>query len=167
MYWLGSDHDTARSPTPERERCRSSAATLSSRAGGVLYLDSSALVKLAVREPETAALEAELTRWPLSATSSITSIEVGRATARARAQRRCVVAAGEVDDLLSTSVEMVLTDRVRQTASQLAPPALRTLDAIHIASALVLGTDLAAVVTYDVRMQQAAERCRLRVLAPA
>jgi hypothetical protein len=45
-------------------------------------------VKLAVREPETAALEAELSRWPLCATSSITAIEVSRATARAREQQR-------------------------------------------------------------------------------
>ena len=43
--------------------------TVSSRTGRVLYLDSSALVKLAVREAETAALEAELVRWPLCATS--------------------------------------------------------------------------------------------------
>lgn len=140
---------------------------MSSRTGGVLYLDSSALVKLAVREPETAALESELMRWPLCATSSITAIEVGRATARARTQRRSVLAPRDVATLLSATVEMVITDRVRQTASTLAPPELRTLDAIHVASALALGPDLAAVVTYDVRMQQAAEGCRLRVLAPA
>jgi uncharacterized protein len=141
--------------------------TLSSRAGGVLYLDSSALVKLTVREPETAALEAELMRWSLCATSSITAIEVSRATARARLQRRAVLAPRDVEDLVSTTVEMVLTDRVRHAASTLAPAQLRTLDAIHVASALALGTDLAAVVTYDVRMQQAAERCRLRVRAPS
>jgi predicted nucleic acid-binding protein len=139
---------------------------LSSRAGGVLYLDSSALVKLAVREPETAALGVELTRWPLCATSSITAVEVGRATARAREQQRDVLPPRDVAALLSTTVEMVLTDRVRQAASTLAPPELRTLDAIHMASAIALGTDLAAVVTYDVRMQCAAARYRLRVLAP-
>jgi predicted nucleic acid-binding protein len=139
---------------------------LSSRAGGVLYLDSSAIVKLAVREPETAALEVELSRWSLRATSSITTIEVSRATARAREQQRSVLPPRDVAALLSTTVEMVLTDRVRQTASMLAPPGLRTLDAIHVASALALGTDLAAVVTYDVRMQRAAARYRLRVLAP-
>jgi predicted nucleic acid-binding protein len=139
---------------------------LSRRAGGVLYLDSSALVKLAVREPETAALEAELSRWPLCATSSITAIEVSRATARAREQQRGVLSPRDVAALLSTTVEMVLTDRVRQTASKLGPPALRTLDAIHVASALALGTDLAVVVTYDLRMQQAVQRYRLRVLSP-
>jgi uncharacterized protein len=140
---------------------------LSSRVGGVLYLDSSALVKLAVREPETAALEAELMRWPLCATSSITTIEVSRATARAREQRRGVLPPRDVAALLSTAVEMVLTDRVRRTASTLAPAALRTLDAIHLASAIALGRDLAAVVTYDVRMQQAAETYELRVLVPS
>jgi len=106
-------------------------------------------------------------RWPLCATSSITAIEVGRATARARAQRRAALAPRDVAALLSATVEMVLTDRVRRTASTLAPPELRTLDAIHVASALALGSDLAAVVTYDVRMKQAAEGYRLRVLAPA
>ena len=102
---------------------------MSSRAGGVLYLDSSAIVKLAVREPETAALEAELVRWPLCATSSITAIEVGRAAARARQQQRDVLPPRDVTSLLSTTVEMVLTDRVRQRASTLAPPELRALDA--------------------------------------
>jgi predicted nucleic acid-binding protein len=147
-------------------RCRSSAATLSSRAGGVLYLDSSALVKLAVREPETAALEAELIRWPLCATSTISSIEVSRATARARERERGVLPPRDVVALLSATVEMVLTEQVRRTASTLAPSELRTLDAIHVASALALGTDLSVVVTYDLRMRRAAESCRLRVLAP-
>lgn len=144
----------------------SSAATLSRGVGGVLYLDSSAIVKLAVREPETAALEEELMRWPLCATSSISAIEVSRATARARYAQRGVLPPRDVAALLSTTVEMVLTEEVRRTASTLAPPELRTLDAIHVASALILGDDLAGVVTYDVRMRRAAERYTLRVLAP-
>lgn len=139
---------------------------LSSRAGGVLYLDSSAIVKLAVREPETAALEAELSQWQLCATSSITAIEVRRATARARKQQHGVLSPRDVSAVLSTTVEMVLTEHVHQTASTLAPPELRTLDAIHVASALALGDDLAGLVTYDVRMQRAAARYRLSVLAP-
>jgi len=72
-----------------------------------------------------------------------------------------------VEDVLDAAIEMVLTDRVRSIASTLAPPELRALDAIHLASALALGRDLAAVVTYDVRMQHAARRCQLRVMAPA
>ncbi|HMJ02524.1 MAG TPA: PIN domain-containing protein [Conexibacter sp.] len=137
-----------------------------SGAGGVLYLDSSAVVKLAVRETETAALAAELVRWPLCATSSITAVEVTRATARARQQQRGVLALRDVRGLLAKTVEVTLTDHVRRAACTLAPPELRALDAIHVATALALGADLAAVVTYDVRMQRAAESCRLRVLAP-
>ena len=139
---------------------------MSSRAGGVLYLDSSALVKLAVREPETTALE----RRAKASGALRNELDHGdrgeprdgtRTTAAARrapAARCC--------RSLSATVEMVLTDRVCRTASTLAPAQLRTLDAIHVASALALGADLAAVVTYDIRMQQAAEHCRLRVLAP-
>lgn len=123
MSWPRSDLARARSPTPARARCKSSALTLSSRAGGVL--------------------------------------------ARAREQQRWVLPPRDATSLLSATVEMVLTDRVRLAASTLAPPEMRTLDAIHVASALALGTDLAAVVTYDVRMQQAAAHCCLRVVAPA
>jgi uncharacterized protein len=141
---------------------------LSSGSGGALYLDSSALVKLAVREPETAALHGELHSWGLFATSSITSVEVTRAIARARSEcRAAVLPARGVQALLGAMVEMVLTDRVRRTASKLAPASLRTLDAIHLASALALGRDLAAIVTYDVRLRQAAERHDIAVLTPA
>jgi uncharacterized protein len=124
-------------------------------------------VTLAVREPEPAVLETELTRWPLCATSSITAIEVSRATARARTEQRAVLPAEDVEDLLGAAVEMVMTDRVRKTAATLGPPELRALDAIHVGSALALGGDLAAIVTYDVRMQQAAKRYSVVVLAPA
>jgi uncharacterized protein with PIN domain len=51
---------------------------------GVLYADTSALVKLAVEEPETRALRIELNRWDTVATSVITEIELARAVARAR-----------------------------------------------------------------------------------
>jgi predicted nucleic acid-binding protein len=108
-----------------------------------------------------------LTRRQLCVTSSTTAVEMTRAAARARARQHGVLGPHDVDDLLSTTVEMVLTDRVRWTAASLEPTALRTLDAIHVASALALGPDLAAVITYDIGMQQAAQRCRLRVLAPA
>jgi hypothetical protein len=46
------------------------------------------------------------------------------------------------------------------------PPALRTLDAIHLASALMLGTDCEGVITYDTRMQQAARDAGLSIVAP-
>ncbi len=51
---------------------------------GVLYADTSALVKLVVEEPETQALRIELNRWDTVATSVITEIELARAVARVR-----------------------------------------------------------------------------------
>jgi predicted nucleic acid-binding protein len=59
---------------------------------GVLYLDTSALVKLVVREAETDTLEEELGRWSDLATSVITSVELARAVARARTDSTAVVA---------------------------------------------------------------------------
>jgi predicted nucleic acid-binding protein len=64
--------------------------------GGVLYADTSALVKLVVREAESDAIEAEVYRWGLIATSDIAAIELPRATARARADGRAGVADSRV-----------------------------------------------------------------------
>lgn len=58
-----------------------------------------------------------------------------------------------------------LDDELLDTAADLGPP-LRSLDAIHLAAARTLGTDLAAVVTYDVRMTRAAWELGLEVVAP-
>jgi predicted nucleic acid-binding protein len=52
-------------------------------------------------------------------------------------------------------------------AAALDPPALRTLDAIHIATAMAVRSDLAGIVTYDLRLAAAAESAHLDVLAPA
>jgi predicted nucleic acid-binding protein len=141
---------------------------VSSPPRGTLYVDSSALVKLIVREDETDALQAELSPWPLLATSSIAVIEVRRAVRRAREDGRPdILPDAEIDALLDVPIEMVLTDQVRRAAAALDPDELRTLDAIHVASALALGDDLAALVTYDTRMQKAAESHRITILAPA
>jgi len=55
---------------------------------------------------------------------------------------------------------------VLETAATLEPPGLRTLDAIHLASALSLGTDLGAMVVYDERLATAAESNGVAVVAP-
>jgi predicted nucleic acid-binding protein len=58
-----------------------------------------------------------------------------------------------------------LDDELLDKAADLTPP-LRSLDAIHLAAARELGTDLAAVVTYDERMTRAARELGLEVVAP-
>jgi predicted nucleic acid-binding protein len=158
----------APSATPARARSRSSAATVAETRAGVLYADTSALVKLVVREAESDELESALGGKQEIATSLITTIELTRAVARARTDPGATVA----DDwavlaVLSATAEIPLTDEIRAGASTLAPVELRTLDAIHLASALTLGDDLAGLLTYDERLQRAGAMHELAVLAPA
>jgi predicted nucleic acid-binding protein len=135
---------------------------------GVLYADTSALVKLIVREAESDAIEGEVSRWDRIATSDIAAIELPRATARARADGRAGVADGRVVlELLAALSIVPMTDEVRALASTMEPVELRTLDAIHLACALSLDTDLAGVLTYDHRMADAAHSRGIAVIAPA
>jgi uncharacterized protein len=126
------------------------------------YLDSSAIVKLALREPESAALRRYLrNRRPL-VSSALARTEVARALlpAGADALARGRLALAPLD-LLRVS------DRVLTAAGILEPNDLRSLDAIHLATALQLGDDLGTLVTYDARMRGAARTIGLRVAAPA
>jgi predicted nucleic acid-binding protein len=70
-------------------------------------------------------------------------------------------------DLLDRFAQLDVDAGVLTAASKLEPAALRTLDAIHLASALTLGAELDAVVTYDARMIDAARAAGLRVESPA
>jgi uncharacterized protein len=146
MFLRSVGRCAVRSATRVRERCRSSAASVADVETGVLYLDTSALVKLVVREAETDALEEELARWSDLATSAITSVELSRAVARARTYSEAIVADEyAILGVLAAVAEIPLSDEVRATASGLVPVELRTLDAIHLASAMSLGGDLTAV----------------------
>lgn len=60
-----------------------------------------------------------------------------------------------------------INDRVLNTAETLLPAELRSLDAIHLATACLLGTDLAQLVTYDERMAAAARSMEWTVAAPS
>jgi len=129
----------------------------------LLYLDSSALVKLVVAEPETDALLAFLARWPDRVSSAIARAEVLRAVKRVRAtaavRRRAARVLARVALIRIDEPLLVAAVRVR-------PPELRTLDAIHLATAQSLD-DLGGVVTYDMRLARAAARVRLKVWSPA
>jgi uncharacterized protein len=129
-----------------------------------LYLDSSALVKLVVLEPESAALQVFLPRHPSRLSSALAEVEVPRALRRAGygapEQRR----AAEV----LTRVALIDVDRgILRAAAALGRPSLRSLDAIHLATALSLGQNLAGVVTYDQRLSEAANEVDIEVWTPA
>jgi len=129
----------------------------------VLYLDSSAILKLIVHEPESAGLFAFLAREDERASSALATVEVARALRRMEAGHQTRERAGEVLDRLSL---IRLDDVILEEASALEPASVRSLDAIHIASALALGDELSAVVTYDRRMAEGAALCGLRTVAP-
>jgi predicted nucleic acid-binding protein len=127
----------------------------------VAYLDSSALVKTVVREPESTALRRFLRTSSVHASSALATTEVLRAVRRADP-----AAMARAHEALSRVVILELTHDMLRDAGLLDPPELRTLDAIHLAAAKALGGDLAAVVTYDDRMAAAAVRLGLPVEVP-
>jgi predicted nucleic acid-binding protein len=130
----------------------------------VIYLDSSALVKLAVNEPETAALTSFIATRADQAlvSSSLHRAEVLRAIWRAepgalpRAQR-----------MIRRVSLVTLSHDLLDNAATLPPGELSTTAAIHLASALALKRDLTAFVCYDKQLLDAAESAGLPVASPA
>lgn len=129
----------------------------------VWYLDSSAIVKFAVEERETAALQT----WRRDVSSEDVLMTCELAVAEVlRAVRRVD---GDLDVALAhlDALEQLVIDRdLLLAAGRIEPVAIRTLEAIHLAAAAAAGEDLAGVVTYDERMADAAEALGLTALAP-
>lgn len=127
------------------------------------YLDTSALAKLVVTEPETPALRSWLAaadRMPVAC--DLARTELLRAVRRA-APDRMTLARTVLDAVTLTE----LTTPVHEQAGRLGPTTLRSLDAVHLAAALDLGDDLEGLVTYDARLADAARLHGIRVTAPA
>jgi predicted nucleic acid-binding protein len=125
------------------------------------YLDSSAIVKLAVSEIESLALRRYLRRRRPLVSSALARTEVLRALLpagdEAMARGRAVL---QRLDLVR------LNDRILNGAGVLRPTDLRSLDAIHLATAGELGDELTALVTYDDRMAAAARQMGYRIVQP-
>jgi len=125
------------------------------------YVDASAMVKLAVPEAESPGM----LRWYAEAERVVTSrigiVEIRRAAARHTHDP-------EQLRLLVRSMEIVeLSREIADRASSVAPSILRALDAIHLATALALGGEVDAFVTYDDRLASAARAVGLPVVRPA
>ena len=122
-----------------------------------VYLDTSALVKLVRAEAESAALRRYLTARPVRTSSALVRVELVRAARRHDAE--AVAAAHR----LLGAIDLITLDEGLLDAAALIGPEVRSLDAIHLASAVALGAHLAALVTYDVRMKAAAASLGLPV----
>jgi hypothetical protein len=126
------------------------------------YLDSSAMVKLAVSEPESAALRRYLRRCRPLVSNALARTEVLRALLPAG---EAAVSRGR--DVLRTVDLLRLNNPLLEAAGLLQPASVRSLDAIHLATARLLGEELGVVVTYDQRMSEAARELGLRIHSPA
>lgn len=126
------------------------------------YLDSSAIVKLAVREPESDALRKYLRRRRPLVSSALARTEVLRALLPSGE------AALEAGKRVLARIDLVrINDRVLNSAGSMQPLELRSLDAIHLATAALLGSDLGEILTYDERMASAAQGIGFKVSAPS
>lgn|GEM_PF-244948 len=133
----------------------------------LFYLDASALVKLVREEPESAALDAFLNGADLIA-SELVLTELPRAIRRAAADDEALSFDGlieQANDVLDSLATVPLDQAVLIAAGGLPEPALRALDAIHVATALSL-SPIDAFVTYDERQGAAARLADLRTVMP-
>jgi predicted nucleic acid-binding protein len=128
----------------------------------ITYLDSSAIVKLVVREAESATLIRYLRRRRPLVSSALARTEVARALLPLGA-----AAARHGQDVLARLELIRINDRILATAGAMLPTDVRSLDAIHLATATMLGPQLRRIITYDARMATAASALGLVVVAPA
>ena len=124
-------------------------------------MDSSALVKLVIAEPESAALRRALMDEPERASCALARVEVVRAV-----RPHGMAAVTRARQVLRRIDMIQLDDELLDAAAMLNEGVLRSLDAIHVAAAQMLGDALTAVITYDHRMTVAGRRAGLHVIQP-
>jgi len=130
---------------------------------GILYLDSSAIVKLVAAEPESAALVDLLKTGGPAVASALAKVEVQRAVSRLPSSEAMTQRAKEVLDRIAL---IKVDDGILQQAADLEPAELRSLDALHLATALSVQEHLEAFVVYDRRLAEAAVGLGLTVGSP-
>lgn len=133
----------------------------------LFYTDASALVKLVRQEPETAALRTFLNDADL-VSSELVLTEVPRAIRRAAAHDPQLPLSPLIDlsgNLLDAVALLPLDRALLAAAGALSEPALRAVDAIHVAAAVDL-SPIDAFVSYDERQSAAARLAGLRTVAP-
>ncbi len=127
-----------------------------------VYLDSSAAVKLIVREAESEALESWLRPHDVLTSSALLRTELLRAIRRGAPRR-----IAEARAALAAFTLRAVDDEILDVAGDIGPSSIRSLDAIHLATALRLATALDAIVTCDRRMIEGAVLLGLPVASPS
>lgn len=125
------------------------------------YLDTSAYVKLPLEEAGHDGLRSELSRWDGFVSSMLLGVEAIRACARYDSDR-----AKDARAWLEGVALLPLDDRILDVATSMLPAGMRTLDALHLATALTVRDEIGGFFTYDQRLARAAEDHGFRVLNP-
>jgi predicted nucleic acid-binding protein len=126
------------------------------------YLDTSGFIKLVRSEPESAALRTQIEDGDALVSSALLLVEGRRAAARYGP-----LALARARTALATITLLPLDDSTLEGAANLEPAELRTLDALHLASAIGLGAELGRFYCYDHRLAAAAVTLGLDVRQPA
>jgi predicted nucleic acid-binding protein len=127
----------------------------------VAYVDASALTKLVLEEPDSGAMRGWYVENEHVLCSRVGIVETQRAVGRHPHDEAHL-------DVIIRSVEVVEFDiDIARQAANISPLTLKTLDAIHLASAVRLGAVVDAFVTYDDRLAAAARAVGLPVVRPA
>lgn len=127
------------------------------------YLDTSAFLKLIVDEPGSAALASSLRYWPNRVSAALLRTETARALRRSGNDDLIGPARRMMRSLHLVALDTPLLDR----AGELGPDDLRPLDAIHLAAALSVSSDISVFFTYDDRLAAAAAAHGFSVESPA
>jgi uncharacterized protein len=126
----------------------------------LIYLDTSAFLKSVWEEPQSAALARAIDDRPV-VSSALLRVEARRATLRVAAELL-----PRTDVLLADVTQIEIGTAVLESAGRLPDRYLRTLDAIHLATALLLRDELGVLLTYDERLADAARAHDVPVAAP-
>jgi predicted nucleic acid-binding protein len=127
------------------------------------YMDTSALVKLVRAEAGSAAVRA---LWDDVGSNEFSTNVLGKVELLRTAGKAGPMATGLARAVLASLDVLEVDDAVAEAAVALGPAVMRALDALHVASALALGPDLGAIITYDDRMADAARLAGAKVIAP-
>lgn len=126
------------------------------------YLDTSAAVKLVVRERGSVALR----RWMAGRDGQVVASDLVRTELLRATRRSAPDAMVQARAVLDALVLLTLPTEVFERAAMLEPELLRSLDALHLAAALELGDELEGIVTYDERLTAAAHGIGVRTVSP-
>lgn len=128
----------------------------------MIYLDASAAVKLILPEPESEALAAFVDSASEPVTSIVSAVEVPRAVERVTSAPEALA---RIDELLER-IDIRVLDQEVATLARSVPAAVRSLDAIHLATALAMSDALEVLVAYDERLLEGARELGLAVAEP-